>query len=194
MTSSADPALFPSSPCRFMLVAAALLVACGDVVGPADENDGAGSTPSSGARTSRSTTPDDGASSGGTSNSRAPGSGESTCKSGVVTGSVCNPAVDLEDCVRTSRTCQCTADEQWLCEDTMIVAQGGTSSRTSQLAATGSRATIVGTTDCLGVVDDGDCEASGDGAVCDRSDSTSNPRMCTCTRKGNDYTWSCQTL
>lgn len=184
--NSASPTL-TSSRCRFALLMIALLVGCGGVVGPADENDGAGSTPSSG---TASSTSDGGATSGSTS--RAPVASGSSCKSGVVTGSVCNPVVDVDDCIRTSRTCKCGADEQWVCQDTSIVPQGGATNRPSSIAATGSRTATSDTAACLGVTDGGDCETYGDGAVCDRSASASDPRICTCERKGNDYAWSCK--
>lgn len=46
-----------------------------------------------------------------------------------------------------------------------------------------------GTVNCRGVGDRESCVEAGSGYVCDRTDSTADPRVCTCS--GNPLTWDC---
>lgn len=179
ISSPADNYATPSSPSVWAMLVAALLVACGaDVIGPADENDGTGATPSSGTRTSSS----GGASAAKATTSRA---GESTCKSGIATGSVCNPSVDVDDCIRTTRTCKCGAQGQWNCQTTTTNGQGGGTARTTARTAAASPSS------CTGVTDGGDCKALGSGYVCNRTEPSGNAQVCTCERKAAAYAWRC---
>lgn len=64
-----------------------------------------------------------------------------TCRSGVQTGSACDPDYDTSECVRTSRTCQCNAaTSQWTCTPT-AAASGGAAATGGQ----GSKPSFAGT-------------------------------------------------
>ncbi len=54
------------------------------------------------------------------------GSGQSSCTSGVDTGSPCDPAVDVEVCHRSDRDCTCGANSEWSCTPTGETGGAGT--------------------------------------------------------------------
>lgn len=62
----------------------------------------------------------------------AGGNGSSSCVSGVDTGDACNPAIDTELCVRSTRECTCSGS-QWTCVPT-----GGEGGAANAGGATGS--------------------------------------------------------
>jgi hypothetical protein len=69
-----------------------------------------------------------------------------------------------------------------------ITGSGGSLSGTGGSAATGG----AGTNLCQGVSDNGDCADFGADFVCDRSTSTRDPRVCTCTdNESGNLTWVC---
>lgn len=68
-----------------------------------------------------------GGNTGGTSDSGggSPASGQSSCVPGVDTGDACDPTIDTETCVRSTRDCVCGADGQWTCTDSSGGSGGG---------------------------------------------------------------------
>ncbi len=95
--------------------------------------------------------------------------GESSCVSGVATGSPCDPAVDTTECQRSDRTCTCDASGQWSCTPstgsggTSGVGTGGTTSTTG--GTDGSGGAGVGGTNTGGENVGGDPSTGGNTAI-----------------------------
>lgn len=77
------------------------------------------------------------------------GGGESSCVSGVDTGSPCDPKVDTSECIRSTRTCTCEASGEWSCSATAGVGgssgQGNTTGTGGGSSASGAKTGSGGT-------------------------------------------------
>ncbi|MFC1641534.1 hypothetical protein ACFL5O_02420 [Myxococcota bacterium] len=125
---------------------------------------------------------------------------ETACAQGIQTGDVCDSDVDTtcdrSDSTADPRTCVCGSSDTWTCTSIGTVGAAGASSED----AAGARRGVDPAADessgpgaagsCQGVRSGESCDPSVD-TVCDRSDSTADPRICEC---GSDGTWTCTSV
>src|SRR5512133_2008383 len=121
---------------------------------------------------------------------------QSSCVQGVNTGDNCNASIDTTECVRSTRTCTCSAQTQkWACTPNGVggAGNGGNSGRGG---SAGAPANIAGNAGLAGFAGAGlpvaascrrNAECTTEGQFCDKSTARFNPRTCTCT----NGTWDC---
>lgn len=120
---------------------------------------------------------------------------QSSCVQGVDTGDACNAAIDTTQCVRSTRTCTCSAQTQkWACTPNGVggAGNGGNSGRGG---SAGAPPNIAGNAGLAGFAGAGlpvaascrrNSACSTEGQFCDKSMSA-DPRYCTCTNGD----WAC---
>lgn len=146
-----------------------------------DGQGGSGNSPGETKSTTTASTAQGGTTSGNTSNGAA---GAPACAATVRRNTECVTGTDLPCSRDDGRICSCV-DDAWSCPRTGGTGMGGSGSTDP---AAGGR---TGGTSCTGVDTGDDCSEFGAGAECDRSDSASNPRICTC---GDNEEWTCVSL
>lgn len=121
---------------------------------------------------------------------------QGSCVQGVNTGDNCNASIDTTECVRSTRTCTCSAQTQkWACTPNGVggAGNGGNSGRGG---SAGAPANIAGNAGLAGFAGAGlpvaaNCRrnsaCSMEGQFCDKSMSVNDPRYCTCTNGD----WAC---
>lgn len=153
----------------------------GDSNDATDSQGGSGNSPGDTNGTSTDSTAQGGTTNGNSSNG---GAGAPACAASVRSNTECVTGTDLPCSRDDGRICTCV-DAAWSCPRTGGTGMGGAGGTDP---AAGGR---TGGNSCSGVDTGDDCSEFGAGAECDRSDSASNPRICTCEENEE---WTCVSL
>lgn len=121
---------------------------------------------------------------GGTGNGTTSNSADApACAASVRSNTECVTGTDLPCSRDDGRICTCVEDA-WSCPRSGTGSGGAGSTGSPQGGSSGAN-------NCSGVDTGDDCSEFAPGAECDRSDSASNPRVCTC---GDNEEWTCVPL